>query len=60
MTVIEKYDLCYEHYLIDCEKTGENVTINLGEYMKLVPLMQINEMLKNGYVGGTKINFRRF
>ena len=57
LSVDEKYELCYKHYLESCSMAGEKTEVTLETYERVVPISQIDEMIKYGYVGDSKIIF---
>jgi len=56
MTMTEKYELCYRHYLKSCAMIGEVTNVTLDTYMETVPESQIYEMIKNGMVGSSELS----
>ena len=56
MTTNDKYELCYKHYLKSCAMTGEETNVTLETYMRIVPIKQIYEMIKNGYIGSSQLS----
>ena len=56
MTTSDKYAMCYNHYLKSCAMAGEETKVTLNTYMRVVPVTQIYEMIKIGYVGSSQLS----
>ena len=56
MNIDEKYELCYKFYKVSCKMINEK-PVSFEAYSHVVPLSQIEEMIKYGYVGSAKIEY---
>lgn len=55
MLTFQKYELCYKHYLKSCAMAGEKTKVTLDTYFDVVPLYEIEEMIRTRQVGSSRI-----